>query len=154
MKYEYVKFRIAAHDRFQMLKTVFYRLKADKLLEAIEGNEEQYVTYFDDDAKGYFWWAKRETIDQCVRRRMTRPLKWAELNEYGPWDFGSMIEAFQNGDYVFVDCKPLDQNTGIVEIDSQAYPYGGIGALEALVECFGHKIIETWDAAGPPRIYE
>ena len=153
MNYEYVKFRVTNPKRFDMLKQVFDKLKTDKEQGAIE-SEDRYLSFFDEEAQGYFWWHENEEHEDCVKRRIAHPVTWTLPDEYGCWIFGSMIGAFSDGEYLFVDCKLLHESIGILEIDAWAYPYGGIGAIIALVECFGHKVIETWDCASPPRFLE
>ncbi|MBI5761003.1 MAG: hypothetical protein HZA46_20965 [Planctomycetales bacterium] len=54
-----------------------------------------------------------------------------------PWDFESMIDAFRNGEYNLLRVIRASENTGALQFEALACPYGGTGCMHALIECFG-----------------
>ncbi|MGC8210253.1 hypothetical protein [Ralstonia pseudosolanacearum] len=63
------------------------------------------------------------------------------------WDFGSMLDAFRNGDYDLVAIRARETRHAL-EFNPHGYPYGGTGSLVALVECFGHRVVGVDDGTG------
>lgn len=63
------------------------------------------------------------------------------------WDCASMLDAIWNGDYDLIAIQPW-ATCHVLEFNPHGYPYGGIGSLVALVECFGHRVVGVDDGTG------
>src|SRR5438128_232699 len=61
------------------------------------------------------------------------------------WDFGSMIDAFKDGEYELLSCEIISENRAIFRFMPWADPYGGTGCMQALVESFGFKVTKIED---------
>ncbi|UBF24818.1 hypothetical protein K9N68_24645 [Kovacikia minuta CCNUW1] len=60
-----------------------------------------------------------------------------------PWDFSSMIGAFEEGDYELLSCHRISNEVGCLEFEPHGFPFGGTGCMKALIEAFGHRIIDV-----------
>ena len=54
--------------------------------------------------------------------------------------FGSMLDALKEGEYELLACE-REVRMGRLEHRPLAWPYGGTGALRALVEAFGFRVV-------------
>lgn len=63
------------------------------------------------------------------------------------WHFGSMLDAFWNGEYELVAIQE-ENGRHYLTFDPFAYPYGGTGCMVALLECFGHTVTGIEDGTG------
>ena len=63
------------------------------------------------------------------------------------WDFVSMLDEFWNGDYDLIAIRPQATRYAL-EFNPHGYPFGGIGSLVALVECFGDRVVGVDDGTG------
>jgi hypothetical protein len=71
------------------------------------------------------------------------PERFTDTSLETPWDFGSMIDAFRNGEYDLLGCRRLTATAGRLEFDPHAWPYGGTGCMRALIEAFGHRVVRV-----------
>lgn len=53
-----------------------------------------------------------------------------------------MIGAIKAGEYELVACKQVDDNTGRLEYEPLAWPYGGEGCLHMLIQAFECVVTE------------
>jgi hypothetical protein len=138
----FVEFGIANEDRFQRLAVVFDALRTAKLSD--EWHDDQYwLAFFDQEARRQFWWpsdAEREDW-KCRWFATPTPERFTDPSLKTPWDFGSMIDAFQNGDYDLLRCERVSERVGRLVFEPHNWPYGGTGCMRALVESFGHRVI-------------
>ena len=134
-----VNFTLADPSRFGMLQRVFHALRDAKNDGAIDADDESWRSYFDDDALSHFWNPTPEELADWTRRWQATPVekRFTDPTLETPWDFGSMIEAFHNGEYNLLRVTRVSENAGALQFEALAFPYGGTGCMCALVECFG-----------------
>ena len=137
-----VQFSLASEDRFEMLNAVVLALRDAKAGEFTDAADPYWKTLFDDDALKSFWWPTPEELADWQRRwQSTAPdkrLKDPKLKT--PWDFASMIDAFESGDYDLVELRLLDDGSGQLLFDPHGFPFGGTGCMHALIESFGGTV--------------
>lgn len=150
-KQEYVKFTINDHVKFRKLVAIFEQLKADKDQGEI-GNEDQYLPFFDNQERSYFWWPSDEEIKDWKEQWDSAPsaTRTSDPKLKRPLLFDAMISAFADGEYELINCRSDDGTIGLLEFKSMAYPYGGTGCMQALIECFGFSVVEVFDGSQPP----
>ncbi len=138
---EYIEFAVTDSSKFENLQRVFDKLKGDKDAENI-GDDEQYLTLFDEEARKYFRWSTPEEDAAWAKEWFATPIetRWTDPSLQRGWDFGSMIEAFRNGEYTLLSCEMIGLNVARLNFYALAYPYGGTGCMQALVESFGFKV--------------
>lgn len=150
---EYIEFAVTDEKRFKDLQQVLNKLKSDKDEESI-GDDEQYLDLFDEEARRYFRWSTPEEDALWAKRWFATPIetRWSDdpALKRG-WDFGSMIDAFRNGEYILRSCEMVDCNVARLNFYALAYPYGGTGCMQALVESFGFKVLTIDDGASSPH---
>ena len=143
-----IEFEIAGEDRFRRLVTVFDALRAAK--ESDEWRDDEYwLAFFDQEALSHFWWPTAAEAEEQSRRWFATPIpqRFTDPSLVTPWHFGSMIDAFRNGDYELLRCERVSESVGRLSFDPYGWPYGGTGCMRALVESFGHRITldsEAW----------
>lgn len=150
---QYVEFAVTNENRFKDLQKVFDQLKSDKDEDNMGDDPEPYLVLFDEQARNYFVWSTPEEDALWLKRWFATPIatRWTDKSLYRGWDFGSMIEAFRNGEYELLSCKMLGSNVARLSFYAYAYPYGGTGCLQALVESFGFTVLMIDDGASPPH---
>lgn len=151
---EYIEFSVTDDKRFEDLQKVFDKLKSDKDEDNIGDDEQPYLVLFDEQARKYFRWSTPEEDELWIRRWFATPIetRWTDKTLNRGWNFGSMIEAFQGGDYDLLSCKMISSNVARLSFYAHGYPYGGTGCMQALVESFGFKVLMIDDGASPPYI--
>lgn len=137
-----VNFKLADSNRFGMLQRVFDALRDAKNDDAIDADDKSWRSYFDDDALSHFWNPTPGELADWTRRWQATPAekRFTDPTLQTPWDFESMIEAFQNGEYNLSRVVRTSENTGAVQFEALAFPYGGTGCLHALIESFGGTV--------------
>lgn len=156
----YVEFEVASPDALERLETVVTAFKADKVAEKGRAGDE-WATSFSPEELSTFWSPDEEEREAWNSYWFSTPLPKRHSPEMPspPWHFGSMLEAIlENGDYDLVGVRPSADDKARLEFDPHAFPYGGTGALRALVRAFGHRVIGVDDGTGyepgdpqPPR---
>jgi hypothetical protein len=142
----FVEFEIVSEDGFGRLSAVFNALRHAKQSDRWQ-DDNYWLAFFDEDARSHFWWPSPEELKDWERRWFSTPVpdRFTDESLKTPWDFGSMIEAFRNGDYELVDCERITKKTGRLSFDPDGWPYGGTGCMRALVESFGHRVLAEPD---------
>ena len=148
---EYIEFSVVDMIRFEDLQKVFNKLKTDKDQDAIGGDDE-YVVLFDEQAREYFRWSTPAEDELWAKRWFARPVetRQTDLSLDRGWDFGSMIKAFNHGEYNLLTCEIIGANIARLDFYALGYPYGGTGCMEALVESFGFKVTLIANGGEPP----
>jgi hypothetical protein len=59
------------------------------------------------------------------------------------WDLLSLLDALHHGEYELGTCTLDGDGRGALTLEPWAWPFGGLGALIALVEGFGGVVIRT-----------
>jgi hypothetical protein len=124
----YLEFLIPEEERLARLSAVVAALRADKQADTLRADED-WLEWFDDRALAHFA---------------------TEFREDDPrWDFESMMDAWRNGEYQIVGIR-RDGDRARLELEPEAWPYGGIDSLRALIEAFDGRVIEIDDGSQPP----
>jgi hypothetical protein len=138
---EAVEFEVVDDERFRSLVNVFEALRAAK--SANEWKDDDYwLSFFDAESRATFWWPTPDELKDWSRRWFSTPVpqRFTDPSLVTPWEFGSMIEAFRNGDYDLRACERLTATTGQISFEPRGWPYGGTGCMRALVNAFGHHV--------------
>ncbi|MEH2273786.1 MAG: hypothetical protein V7K40_02935 [Nostoc sp.] len=108
------------------------------------------ANFFDHKALSHFWWPSEEEETEHLRRWFATPVeqRWTDPSLETPWGFESMFDAFQNGEYQLVACSMVSADRARLEFEPFSYPYGGTGAIQALVESFDFVILAEDDGTG------
>lgn len=158
-RYPFIDFNIQNDSAFDRLFKVVEEFKKQKQ-GAVILDEGHWLPYFEESDRAKFWWPTDDESKAWKDFWFATPLpeRYNETMPLPPWDFGSMIKAIFDGEYDIAGIQKLGQGRAKLEIDPYAYPYGGLGALRALVRSFGHRITGFDDGAGyvsgdpvPPR---
>jgi hypothetical protein len=137
----FVEFEVADEDRFRRVAIVFDALRSAKQSDEW-GEDEDWLKYFDAEARSHFWWPTSTELENWNRRWFSTPVpqRFTDPSLVTPWDFSSMIDAFRNGDYELLMCERVSVRTGRLTFEPYGWPYGGIGCIRALIESFGHRV--------------
>ncbi len=149
---EYIEFAVTDYQRFEDLQRVFHKLKNDKDEENV-ADDEEYLPLFDEEARKFFRWSTPEEDALWAKHWAATPIeaRWTDPSLNRGWDFGSMIDAFKNGEYSLLSCEMVGPNIARLNFYALAYPYGGTGCLQALVESFGFGVEMINDGGGFPQ---
>jgi hypothetical protein len=136
-----VEFAVTDDDRFRRLTAVFDALRDAKLADDWQ-DDDYWLGFFDAEALSWFWWPTPAEQEDWNRRWFSTPVsqRFTDPTLVTPWDFGSMIDAFRNGDYDLLGCERVSPQAGRLVFDPHGWPYGGAGCMRALVEAFGHRV--------------
>ena len=138
---EYLEFAVGDLARFELLQRIFERLKHDKAANQI-GDDAQYLEYFDQESRDYFGWYSEEENQAWLKRWLDTPYekRWEDPSLQRRWHFGSMIEAFRNGEYALQNCQLIGPKLARLTYLPWAGPSGGTGCMRALIESFGFSV--------------
>jgi len=141
----YLEFELPEPARLERLVRVFDGLKRAKEDDAWPA-VQTWLELFDDAAKATFWWPTADELSAWQAKWFSTPVesRLADPNLETPWDFKSMIGAFQDGDYALVACRAVDARLGRLEFDPHGAPYGGTGCMRALIDAFGGRVVAEW----------
>jgi hypothetical protein len=150
---EYLQFRVHDAARFLQLVAIFERLKRDKEREQID-DPTAYLPFFDEAARSYFWWPTEAEYQAWLEQWYATPLeiRWTDQSLKHGWLFDAMVDALGNGEYDLIDCHLVSQDVARLEFYALAYPYGGTGCMQALIESFGFRVTEINDGSQPPFV--
>jgi hypothetical protein len=148
MEYCFVEFKVDDKNRFDALGRVFSEIKKDKDANLWRDNED-WLAFFDDAALSNFWPTEEERAE-LQRRFDTTPVsqRYTARSLLPGWDFESMFDAFKNGEYELIACRMISLDKARLEFDPWAYPYGGIGCMQALIQSFGFLILSQDNGTG------
>jgi hypothetical protein len=146
----FVEFAATDMTRFGAICAAFAALKHDKQVNSWR-DDEDWLELFDDAALSQFWWPTPEEREAWRNRWEAAPVP-ERLNDPSytspSWDFLSMIEAFENGEYGLVACRVVEGTRARLEFDPDAFPYGGTGCFRMLVRAFGFQVTGEDDGTG------
>jgi hypothetical protein len=137
----FVEFEIGNAERFAALSRVFAALKHDKAAGAFR-SVEAWKAFFDAQALSHFWWPSPTELEDWKRRYLATPYpqRFSEPSLKRPWDFASLIEAFQNGDYELLGLSQIEGGLARLDFAPYGHPFGGTGCMRALIEAFDHRV--------------
>lgn len=138
---EYIEFKVNNLARFQMLTKVFQKLKANKDNDLFE-DDNVYLQFFDEKAKSYFGWYSEKENKEWSEKWFSTPVetRWTNPNLKRKWIFSSMIESFKDGEYELLSCEMISNETARMNYNPFAFPYGGTGCMQVLIESFGFEV--------------
>ncbi len=139
-KPSYVEFRVSEEQRLEMLSAVVSAL-VDAKATGEWHDDEYWLGFFGEEARVHFWWPTEAELEEYSRRLLATPVEQraSDPSLDTPWDFGSMIDAFRNGDYRLLGLR-VDGSVARIEFEPFGWPYGGTDCMEALVEAFGFTV--------------
>ena len=137
----YVEFSFSRIERFNKISTVFNSIKEAKITNDFR-DDNYWLELFDEESRKNFWWPTEQEVQEWE-------LKW-KLSNHDPdtvsgWTFGSMILAFEDGEYELVSCSQKDANKGRMDINTYSWPFGGLGCFEMLIQAFGGEVTEAYE---------
>lgn len=137
-----VSFRIDRQDLYASLLQMFAALKEAKSSEDF-GEIETWHSAFAEEVRSAFDWPTALDLASGTSTRDSRPLAIIQPAHASGlrWDFGSFIDAIENGEYSLLDIVKTSDSTAELRIDPEAYPYGGIGPFVALIEAHGMCVL-------------
>lgn len=156
----YIKFAVASPTGLERLTLIVEAFKADKTA-AMARPDEEWASSFSKEELAAFWRPDADERQAWEAFWFSTPLPRrhsAEMPSPG-WHFESMLEAIlENGDYDLIGVRAVGDGEAVLEFDPHGYPYGGTGALRALIRAFSHRVIGADDGTGyedgdpqPPR---
>lgn len=144
----YVEFAVASDQGYQRLDAVVAALAVAKRTDDFK-DDAHWLPYFNSEERSRFWWTTEAELREWSQRWEAAPVD-RRLSDpaFQPpaWDFGSMIDAFRNGDYDLLGCQLRSPQVGRLEFEPFGRPLGGKGCMRALIEAFGHRVIAESDA--------
>ncbi len=134
-----VQFELASSERFDLLHAVFVALRDAKSGNFTDAEDPYWKAFFDPDSLNFFWWPTPMELQEWQQLWVSTPheLRLTESKLQKPWDFASMIDAFESGDYDLIELRRIDSGAGLLLFDPRGFPFGGTGCMRALIECFG-----------------
>ena len=134
-----VQFDLTSSERFGLLHTAFNALRDAKSGDFTDAEDPYWKTLFDSSALDFFWWPTPNELQEWQQLWDSTPhdLRLTEPKLQKPWDFASMIDAFECGDYDLIELRRNESGTGQLLFDPHGFPFGGTGCMRALIECFG-----------------
>lgn len=147
----YVELSVDDEGRLAALIAVVEALRRDKEAGALDAEDPKWRTFFDERALAHFWWPTEEEAAEWQRRWFATPVetRFTDPSLEHPWDFESLLDAFANGEYQLLGVRRTGDRARL-EFDPHAYPYGGTGCMQALIEAFDLRVLEIDDGSQPP----
>lgn len=149
MEHCHISFKIASNESLTALSHVFYAIKKAKDEGTLQVSPD-WQAYFTEAQLMRFWAPSPEEMAAWQKAWLSTPvpIRFNDQSLQTPWDFDSMIDAIQNGEYSLVGIREITEGQARLEFDPEAYPFGGTESLQALIEAFGHEIIGVDDGTG------
>jgi hypothetical protein len=146
----YVEFSLHDESRLQAVTAIVDELRRDKEAGTLEPGPK-WRPLFDERALAHFWSPTATELDDWRRRWESTPLpnRWTDPALETPWDFDSLIDAFANGEYRLLGIRRYGDSARL-EFEPDAFPYGGVGCMQALIEAFDFSVTEIDDGSQPP----
>jgi len=145
----YVSFRISSPPQWERLARVVAELRRDKEAGAFRA-EEEWRKLFSAEELQFFWRPTDEERADWKRRWEATPVpaRWTDPSLDLPWDFSSMLDGIREGEYALLGVRSDDMQTGFLEFDPHAFPFGGTASLRALILAYGHELLGYDDGTG------
>jgi hypothetical protein len=137
-----VRFAVNDPQRFNALRSLFTEVKRDKDAGQFRDTQE-WVRLVPDEIKGRFGWPTPEERDHWLAVRDSTPIAIPSPAQQldSEWDFYRVFEAIEESEYDLLACEKIRNEVAEMHIAPNAYPYGGVGPLIALIEAFGFTIL-------------
>ena len=137
-----VRFAVNDLQYFEALSSLYAEVRRDKIAGKFRDPAE-WVRLVPDEVKARFSWPTPEERSQWLGVRDSVVIAIPDPSQQlgAEWDFYRVFEAIEEGEYDVLACECVGPGVGELRIDPDAYPYGGVGPLIALVEAFGSTVI-------------
>ena len=112
----YIEFKFDSEENLNNLKKFIIEIKKDKENNKLDSDSEKWNQYF------------------------LKPF-WKLTGN----DFSWLIDCFASGEYNFLFCDTISEDTAKLICETWSAPYGGFEPFRNLIEGFGLEIIEEWD---------
>jgi hypothetical protein len=146
---EYVEFSVDHEAQLERLRALVVALQSEKRGETQRSTVELEALFGPDLLERF----ERPSAAARARRReelRSRPVVElpTERAVGTRWDFDSMIHAIMEGDYDLLGCDRVGERRARLTFVANGHPYGGVGALVALVEALGMRVTGIQDGTG------
>ncbi len=137
-----IRFRITEASRFRQFCSLFSEIKKDKDAEDFRALEN-WFNLVPNDVKNAFVLLTSEERLQWRSEGLEKPVRVNSSAEQigSTWVFDRVFESIEECGYSLLCCQKVDTDIAEIHIDPHGYPYGGVGALIALVEAFGFFVL-------------
>lgn len=114
----FIEFIVDNEQKFIELQHIFNELKSDKLKNDLNSEDIKWEKLFSSK-----FWSKHQEE---------------------PRYYESLVEAYSSGEYEFLSCDYVSENTAKLICNTWSVPYGGFEPLEELITNFEFKIVDEW----------
>lgn len=114
----YIEFVVDNEEKFNVLKQIFAELKSQKSKNDIDSEDDKWKKYFSSK----FW------------------IKVDEDPRYYEW----LVDAYSSGEYEFLTCDYVSEDTAKLICSTWSAPYGGFDPLRELISNFDFEIVDEW----------
>jgi hypothetical protein len=114
----FIEFIVNDDQKFSKLQQIFEALKVDKSKNEIDYQDKKWKELFSNK----FW------------------IKAAADPKYYEW----LVDAYSSGEYKFLSCDLVSENTAKLVCETWSAPYGGFESLKELILNFDFEIVEEW----------
>ncbi len=137
----YVEFYADDEDRLDKLEAIVAALAEGKETDNWQ-DDAYWLDFFDEAARAHFWWPTKTEMEDWSRRWFATPVeqRHADPSLKTGWTFGSMIDAFYNGEYRLFPLRRLGEGIARIEYQPFGGPYGGNECMVTLIEAFCFQV--------------
>ena len=140
----YIKFVCTDPERFEAAEKAFARIQECKANGEWPDSVDAWRPLFDDRALAHFWWPTEAELEDWKKRYLATPFdkRHSDPSLDHPWDFMSMMDAFENGEYDLESLEPAGDGFGMLTYEPFSHPFGGTGCMKAFIEAFDMTVTE------------
>lgn len=137
-----VRFSVNDQQRYQILRSIYAKVKQDKDAGQFRDPQE-WVKMVPDEIKSNFSWPSPEQRKHwlSIRNSVVTAIPNPSYQLTTLWDFYRVFESIEEGEYDVLECELIEPGVAELHINPHAYPYGGVGPLIALAEAFGFTVL-------------
>lgn len=154
----FVEFGVDDWDRFEALSYVFSALRQDKekQIAALDNGtstevfrkDREWISLFDQEARSHFQWPTEDLTYRSEQQNFDPGETHSpDSGRKSSWSLLATIEAFKNGEYELLACRPISSDRARLEFDPPGFPYGGTECMKVLIEAFGFRVLSENDGA-------
>lgn len=145
----FIDFIVRDEPALERLSKVSAEFQRQKEGDA-QADDEHWLPFFERSDRAAFWWPTEAEWKRWNDFWFSTPLPQRHSPEMPspPWHFGSMVEVILESEYDIVGVRRTDSKQARLEFDPHGYPYGGTGALRALIRAFSHEVTGFDDGTG------
>ena len=112
----YIKFAFTDSERLAAAEKAFARIQECKASGEWPSELEGWKPFFDERALSHFWWPTEAELEDWKRRYLATPVDERHLDPAlaRPWDFMSMMDSFESGEYELESLEPAGEGFGML----------------------------------------